>query len=280
MAAEGTPARDGHATPGGWAGGRLSRSALPGLALFVVLAVCGLAALAGGVIGRDPVLVVGGAVLLPLFGSLIGLLLVASSRGSGAATTLVPWPGGGTRAVRFGYRAAAYGWFGAVTAACALFALGMAVGAATVWGGVLGWVSAAVLAGGAALLGWHLVVMLRLAPGGLLLSPAGIAHAGLTSFYSVPWAAVHAVAATSLRTSVLVVKAEPAPASVLRRHTGRFDTGELQFLPFLVVRTYWLAADREVVRQAVAFYLAHPELRDELATPAAVRRIVEGRTRA
>ncbi|MGY0008130.1 hypothetical protein, partial [Micromonospora sp. I033] len=259
---------------------RLPWSALPGLALFVVLALCGLTALAGGVSDREPVPIVGGAFLLLLFGSLVGLLLVASSTGSGSATTLVPWPGGGTRAVRFGYRIAAYGWFGAVVAACVLLALGLAVVAVSVWGGVGGWVAAAVLAGGAALLGWHLVVMLRLAPGGLLLSPAGIAHAGLTSFYSVPWAAVHTVDATRLGTSVLVVKAEPSPRSVLRRHTGRFDTGELRFLPFLVVRTYWLAADREAVRSALAFYLAHPELREELATPAAVRRIVEGRTGA
>ena len=53
--------------------------------------------------------------------------------------------------------------------------------------------------------------------------------------------------AQRLGTSVIVVKAYPSPESVLRRHTGRFDTGELKFLPFLVFRTYWLAADREAV---------------------------------
>lgn len=279
MAADETPAGPDRAPAPDWRGRRLPMSALPGLVLFVVLAACGLVGLAGGIADGDGALIVGGAFLLLLFGSLVAFLVVASSPGSGTATTLVPWPGGGDRAVRFGYSTVTYVWFGAVVVACAVALLGFAVPLA-VRGGVLSRVIAVVLAGAALLLGWYVVVMVRHAPGGLLLSPAGIAHAGLTNFYSVPWAAVHAVEARRLGTTVLVVKAEPSPQSVLRRYTGRFDTGELRFLPFLVVRTYWLAVGREAVLSALAFYLAHPELRGELATPEAVRRIAEGRTRA
>jgi hypothetical protein len=254
-------------------------SALPGLVIFVVLAVCGLVGLTGGIVDGDGELIMGGAFLLLLFGSLVAFLVVASSPGSGTGTTLVPSPCGGDRAVRFGYSTVTYVWFGAMVVTCAVALLGFAV-ALAVRGGVLSRVIAVVLAGAALLLGWYVVVMVRHAPGGLLLSPTGIAHAGLTDFYSVPWAAVHGVEARRLGTTVLVVKAEPSPQSVLRRHTGRFDTGELRFLPFLVVRTYWLAVDREAVLSALAFYLAQPELRGELATQEAVRRIAEGRTRA
>ncbi|MFG1660451.1 hypothetical protein ACGFIY_28310 [Micromonospora chersina] len=280
MAADEAPAGPDRApVSAGWGGRRLPVSALPGLALFVVLAVCGLVGLTGGIVDGDAALTVGGAFLLLLFGSLAAFLVVASSRGSGAGTTLVPSPGGGGRAVRFAYSTVTYVLFGAVVVSCAVAVLGFAV-ALGVRGGALSRVIAVVLAGAAVLLGWYVVVMVRHAPGGLLLSPAGIAHAGLTNFYSVPWAAVHAVEAWRLGTTVLVVKAEPSPQSVLRRYTGRFDTGDLRYLPFLVVRTYWLAADREAVLAALAFYLAHPELRGELATPEAVRRIAEGRTRA
>ncbi|MEU4369811.1 hypothetical protein [Micromonospora chersina] len=280
MAADEAPAGPDRApASAGWRGRRLPVSALPGLALFVVLAVCGLVGLTGGIADGDGALIVGGAFLLLLFGSLVAFLVVASSRGSGTGTTLVPSPGGGDRAVRFGYSTVTYVLFGAVVVTCAAALLGLAV-ALGVGGGVLSRVIAVVLAGAALLMGWYVLVMVRHAPGGLLLSPAGIAHAGLTTFYSVPWVAVHAVEARRLGTTVLVVKAEPSPQSVLRRYTGRFDTGELRFLPFLVVRTYWLAADREAVLSALAFYLARPELRGELATPEAVRRIAEGRTPA
>ncbi|MFG3576315.1 hypothetical protein [Micromonospora chersina] len=280
MAADEAPAGPDRApVSAGWGGRRLPVSALPGLVLFVVLAVCGLVGLTGGIVDGDAALTVGGAFLLLLFGSLAAFLVVASSRGSGAGTTLVPSPGGGGRAVRFAYSTVSYVLFGAVVVTCAVALLGFAV-ALGVRDGALSRVAAVVLAGAAVLLGWYVVVMVRHAPGGLLLSPAGIAHAGLTSFYSVPWAAVHAVEARTVGTTVLVVKAEPSPRSVLRRYTGRFDTGDLRYLPFLVVRTYWLAADREAVLAALAFYLAHPELRGELATPDAVRRIAEGRTRA
>ncbi|MEU5531033.1 hypothetical protein ABZ744_29290 [Micromonospora chersina] len=280
MAADEAPAGPDRAPVSArWGGRRLPMSALPGLALFVVLAVCGLVGLTGGIVDGDAALTVGGAFLLLLFGSLAAFLVVASSRGSGAGTTLVPSPGGGGRAVRFAYSTVSYVLFGAVVVSCAVALLGFAV-ALGVRGGALSRVIAVVPAGAAVLLGWYVVVMVRHAPGGLLLSPAGIAHAGLTSFYSVPWAAVQAIEARTVGTTVLVVKAEPSPRSVLRRYTGRFDTGDLRYLPFLVVRTYWLAADREAVLAALAFYLAHPELRGELATPDAVRRIAEGRTRA
>ena len=273
---EGTAGRDRTPTTAGWSGRRLPLSALPGTVFFAVAAPCGLIAAVGGVVERDWVLFVGGAVIALIFGSLLGLLVVASSRGSGAAPTLAQSPGG-TSGVRFGYSTIAYFWFTTVLVMCVVVGLIVAVATGTsgsVFGGVVG----VVFAGMAVLLAWYLVALLRLAPGELVLSPAGIAHRGLTSLYSVPWSAVQSVEAWRLGTSVIVVKADPSPESVVRRYTGRFDTGELRFLPFLLVRTYWLAADREAVLSALAFYHAHPELRGELATPEAVRRIAEGRT--
>ena len=273
---EGTAGRGRTPTTAGWSGRRLPRSAVPGTVLFAIAAPCGLLAAVAGVVESDWVLIIGGCVIALLFGSLLGLLVVASSRGSGAAPTLAQAPGG-TSGVRFGYSTVAYCWFTAVLVMCVVVGLIVAVGTGTS-GSVSGWLVAVVFAGMAVLLAWYVVAMLRLAPGELVLSPAGIAHRGLTSFYSVPWSAVQAVEASRLGTSVIVVQADPSPESVVRRYTGRFDTGELRFLPFLVVRTYWLAADREAVLSALAFYHAHPELRHELATPEAVRRIAEGRT--
>lgn len=267
---EGRAGRDRTPEPAAWSGRRLSPWPLLAVAFLAVLALLALVWAVAGVPDGDGVRAVGGLVLALVLGAASGFLVVAARRGSGARVTLVPWPGGDGRAVRFGYSLSAYCGFSLLVASCLLVFL--CVGAAA--GSVLGVVMVAV----AALLGWYLVAMLRHAPGGLLLSPDGLAHRGLTSFYSVPWDAVRAVETWRLGTSALVVKADPSPRSVLRRYTGRFDTGELEFLPFLVVRTYWLAADREAVRRTLAFYLAHPDLRGELATPEAVRRIAEGRT--
>ncbi|MGW4296730.1 hypothetical protein ACWEH1_27350 [Micromonospora chersina] len=269
-AVEGATGRDGTPEPAAWSR-RRPPWVLATTALLGVLTVLALLWAGTGLTDRDWVRVVGGGVVALLLGSTVGFLTVAAARGSGAAPRLGSWSDG-VQGVRFDYSTATYCWFSLLLVGCVLVLL--CVGAAT--GSVFGVLPAA----GAALLGWYLVVMLRHAPGGLLLSPAGIAHRGPTNLYSVPWHAVRGVEAWDLGTSALVVKADPSPQSVLRRHTGWFDTGELRYLPFLVVRTYWLAADREAIRSALAFYLAHPELRGELGSEAAVRRIVEGRTAA
>ncbi len=57
---------------------------------------------------------------------------------------------------------------------------------------------------------------------------------------------------------------------------GRFGSGEVQFLPLMVIRTAWLATDPTTVYHALSFYHAHPELRAELATPEALDRIGNG----
>ncbi|WP_157740340.1 hypothetical protein [Micromonospora auratinigra] len=231
----------------------------------------GLAALAvaAAVLDRDWAAATWSALVTLFLGGAVGFLLLVGRRGSGAAAAPVAAPDGSAGAVRFGYSTAAYGWFTLLLAVCAVFLFATALGAGVVLG--------VVLFAGTAVTGWYLLVMLRHAPGGLLLSPAGLAHRGLTSFYWLPWDAVRSVGTEALGTWALVVRADPSPRSVLRRHAGRFDTGELEYLPFLVIRSYWLAADREVVRQAVDFYLTHPERRGELATGEAVRRIAEGR---
>ena len=271
--------RGGTPTPTGWSGRRVPVRTVLGMVFFVVAALCGLGVVVAALPARDWEIVAVGAVMALLFGSTFGFLVVAWSRGSGAAPTSAPWPGGGGSGVRFGYSTSAYCWFSAMLAGCVLVFGGLAVVQGTS-GGTVGRVAAVVLGGLAALIGWFLVTMLRHAPGELVLSPVGVAHRMLTGFYSVPWSAVFEVEARRLGTPVIVVKAYPAPESVLRRHTGRFDTGELRFLPFLVVRTYWLAADAETVLRALTFYHAHPELRDELATPAGPARIAAGRTGA
>ncbi|MFG2169643.1 hypothetical protein [Micromonospora chersina] len=269
-AVEGATGRDGTPEPAAWSR-RRSPAVLATMAFLGALTLLVLLWAGTGLPDRDWARVVAGAVLALVMGSTVGFLAVAATRGSGAAPRLGSWSDG-VQGVRFDYSTATYCWFSLLVVGCVLVFLcvGVAIGS------VLGVLPAA----GAALLGWYLVVMLRHAPGGLLLSPAGIAHRGPTNFYAVPWSAVRGIEAWDLGTSALVVKAHASPQSVLRRYTGWFDTGELRYLPFLVVRTYWLAADREAIRSALAFYLAHPELRGELGSEAAVRRIAEGRTGA
>ncbi|WP_262284708.1 hypothetical protein [Micromonospora sp. MA102] len=255
--------------PAAWSR-RRSPWVLATMALLGVLTLLVLLWAGTGLSDRDWVRVIGGVVLALLLGSTVGFLAISGTRGSGAAPQPGSWPDG-VEGVRFDYSTATYCWFSLLVAGCVLVLLGGGVAVGSVFG--------VLMIALAALLGWYLMVVLWRAPGGLLVSPSGIAHRGLTNFYSVPWHVVRGVEARDLGTSALVVKADPSPQSVLRRYTGWFDTGELRYLPFLVVRTYWLAADREVVRSVLAFYLAHPERRGELATQDAVRRIAEGRTR-
>jgi hypothetical protein len=72
------------------------------------------------------------------------------------------------------------------------------------------------------------------------------------------------------------MKAHPAGDSRVRRSMRHFDTGELAYLPFMVVRTYWLGTDPATVYHAVRYYHANPERRHELASSRALDRIRSG----
>jgi hypothetical protein len=188
--------------------------------------------------------------------------------------TLVPSPDGTTRGVRFRYATGAYYWVAAVLALTALAMLAIAAGSAA--GGGVGIAIAVLFAAPAVLLGWLLFALLRNAPGEIAVSPAGIFHRGPTFVHFVPWYAVHSVEAARLRSPVIIVKAFPSEDTGIRRFTGWLHTGELTYLPFMVIRTHWLGTDPATVYHALAYYHAHPDRRPELATPAALDRIAGG----
>lgn len=142
---------------------------------------------------------------------------------------------------------------------------------------VVGIATAVVIGAAVLVTGWLLVTMLRLAPGRVVLSPAGVYQRGLTSTHFIPWLAIRAVSARWLGTPVVVVEAAASPDTLVRRYMGRLGSGETQFLPFMVIRPGWLAADAATVYHALAFYQANPALRVELGSPAALDRIRTGR---
>ena len=189
--------------------------------------------------------------------------------------TLVPSPDGTTNGVRFRYSAWPYYWFAGFLTSLLLSMLGMAALFA-MSGAVPGVAFAVVIGAAAALLGWVLVTALRLAPGEVTISPVGVFHRGLTFVHFVPWYAVDGVEARWLGSPVIVVKAYPAEDTRVRAFTGWFHTGELTYLPLMVVRTYWLATDPSTVYHALAYFQAHADRRPELATPAAIDRISSG----
>ncbi len=101
-------------------------------------------------------------------------------------------------------------------------------------------------------------------------------HRSLTSTHFIPWYAIVGVSADWIGTPIIAVKAFPSADTRVRRSMGRFGSGEVQFLPLMVIRTAWLATDPTTVYHALSFYHAHPELRAELATPEALDRIGNG----
>ncbi len=196
-------------------------------------------------------------------------------RHSSRTTTLTAVPDG-TKGVTFPYSAWSYYWATAVLVMTELGALGMTVGFA-LSATAVGVVAAVVIGVLAMGVGWFLVIMLRLAPGKLVLSPTGVYHRSLTSTHFIPWSAIVAVSAEWIGTPIIAVKAFPSKDTRVRRYLGRFGSGEVQFLPIMVVRTVWLATDPTTVYHALSFYQAHPDLRAELATPSALDRISNGR---
>jgi hypothetical protein len=182
----------------------------------------------------------------------------------------------GTTGVTFSYSAWPYYLVTAVLVMSELAAMAAALGAA-LSATVAGTVAAIAIGTLVLVIGWVLVTMLRLAPGKIILSPAGVYHRGLTSTHFIPWHAIVAVSAGWLGTPIIAVKAIPCQDTRVRRYMGRFRSGEVHFLPIMVIRTAWLAASPTAVYHALSFYESHSDLRTELGTPDAVDRISKGR---
>jgi hypothetical protein len=191
------------------------------------------------------------------------------------AATLTRGPDG-TKGVTFTYSAWTYYWLTAVLVMTELGGLALTIGAlvpATV-GGI---VFAAIIGVPVVVVGWVLVTMLRLAPGKVILSPSAVYHRGVASTHFVPWHAIVAVSAEWLGNPIIAIKALPSQDTRVRRYMGRFGPREVQFLPIMVVSAVWLATDPTNVYHALSFYQSHPDLQAELATPAALDRIGNGR---
>lgn len=149
--------------------------------------------------------------------------------------TLTTGPDGVT-GVTFRYLAWAYYLVTTVLVMSELVAIAAALGGA-LSATVAGTVAAIVIGALVLVIGWVLVTMLRLAPGKVILSPAGVYHRGLTSAHFIPWHAIVAVSAGWLGTPIISVKATPSPDTQVRRYLGRFGSGEVQFPPIMVIRT-------------------------------------------
>jgi len=281
------PRRPGLPSPAGWTEQRIPAWIRVTTGFMAVLAL-GMAAEAArlawiGQPGAAVPLAAGAIYLAHAVG--MAACIWRSPRRSGRAGELTVAPDA-TKGMTFAYSAWMYYWVGAVIVMSELVALVLiAVAAAACT--VVGVVMAVAVSSIAVVIGWLLVTMLRLAPGGVALSPAGVCHRSLTSTYFVPWDAIAGVSAAWIGAPVIVVTVVPSGGSRLRRYMGRFGSGELRRVrslpgerrssPMLVVRTVWLAADPATVYHALSFYRFHPDLRGELATPDAVQRISSGR---
>jgi hypothetical protein len=263
--------------PAGWTGQRLPAWLKVWLA-FVALMALGMAAEAAWSFWTGQpaagVLLAAGAILL---GHVVGLATRVwwPRRRSSRTGTLTATPDG-TTGVTFGYSAWSYYWLTAVLVMTELGALALTV-ALVLSATAAGVVMAVVIGALAMVVGWFLVTMLRLAPGKLILSPTGVYHRSLTSTHFIPWSAIVGVSAEWVGTPIIAVTAFPSADTRVRRSMGRFGSGEVQFLPLMVIRTAWLATDPTTVYHALSFYHARPDLRAELATPSALDRISNGR---
>jgi hypothetical protein len=231
---------------------------------------------------------VAGAVLVALSGDVaVSALLAAAALylthvvGLGVSLSRDPRRGGpppaagvtdrGEPGLAFRFAPGPYYWLTSVLVLTSLGLLATAVAAAA--GGPVGWLVAIAATAGAAFLGWYAVIVLRLAPGRLVLTPHGIYHRSLTFEHYTPWSAVYEVRAVPAEQPLIVVKAHTSDDARLRRSTDRRLAGdyEAQFLPFVAVRSLWLRSNSELAYRTFDHYLRHPEDRPELATTTALK---------
>ncbi|MEV4283520.1 hypothetical protein [Actinoplanes xinjiangensis] len=249
--------------PAGWPNPRRSAARiLSAVFLAVITGVIALVAVASATTGD----------YLEAIGFGLAAVLVAHVTAIGVISLWRPRPaaGGpatgvtdqGERGLAFAYARLPYYLLAVTVAVVIVLAAGFAVLMATDGtGGALA-VVGAVTAG---FLGWFLVVLMRLAPGTLVVTPSGIYHRSLVLEHFVPWDAVVDVLAREGTDPWITVKALPIDGTRQRRHTGRLHAFEGQALPFLVARSSWLRANTVPAYQAVKYYYDHPEQRAELA---------------
>jgi hypothetical protein len=249
--------------PDGWPKPARSPQRVLSVALFGVLTVIAVAvtvsAAAVGEVGQALIFGLGAV----LFGHLTGMSV--SSLRQPPPSDRRPSTGitdRGERGLAFPYSRWAYYWLSSVLVMIVLVAAGLAVGFAA-QATAVGWAMAIVLAASALFLVGFLVVVLRLAPGTVVVTPTGIYHRSLALEHFVPWEAVVDVLAREGRTPWITVKAMPTSGTRERRYTGRLGAGA-EGLPFMIVRAYWLGANAVPAYRALKHYFHNPAERSRL----------------
>ncbi|WP_157437784.1 hypothetical protein [Actinoplanes subtropicus] len=173
----------------------------------------------------------------------------------------------GETGLSFRYAFWPYYWLSVVFG---LFALGAVAFAAVIarQATPAGWVLAILGLASGVLIGWYLVVLLRLAPGKIVLTPTGVYHRSLFLEHFMPWEAVVDVLAREGPSPWITVKALPTNRTRERRYTGRIGGFEGQALPFMIARTQWLGANALPAYKAIKYYFEHPDERRKLAESA------------
>ncbi len=144
-----------------------------------------------------------------------------------------------------------------------LFDIGFVVAFAQA-GTAAAWVMALVLAAVALFIVWFLVVLQRLAPGAVVVTPTCVYHRSRAFERFVPWEAVVDVKAREGQTPWITVKALPTSEMRERRYTGRLSAG-VEGLPFMIVRTYWLGRNALPAYLTLKHYFENPDQRFRLA---------------
>lgn len=211
---------------------------------------------------------IGAGILLLLgaigFGHLAGSAASQLRRPHGRGRATTGTTDNGETGLAYPYAWGPYYWLLAALGLVALALLGV-VALALLGDGLTGWLVALAAAALTAYVIWFLLVVLRLAPGRVVLTPTGIYHRSLTFEHFVPWFAVTDVVADQEDHPVIAVKARPAEGSRGKRYGGRVNTYETQFLPYLVVRSYRLGANTVPAFRALSYYFHHPSERAQLA---------------
>lgn len=169
-----------------------------------------------------------------------------------------------SRGLCFRYALAPYYWMLTVIVMSALGATVLAILQFRRGALVLGVLCAAPAAAIAIFVG----VVVWLAPGRLVLTPAGVHHRSLTFDHFVPWEAVASVEALPSAQPMLVLRTHRSPRTRIRRYLGGLGTLEQEALPLVAVRAYWLRSNALRAYRAVDFYLKNAHRRPELDTEA------------
>ncbi|WP_436529615.1 hypothetical protein [Actinoplanes sp. HUAS TT8] len=153
----------------------------------------------------------------------------------------------------------------AVTLALTVLGLAGAASASALGGTSSGWAVAALFAAPGIYLAWLLIVMLRLAPGTVVLTSTGVYHRSLYVEHFVPWEAISGVRPVPGPSPWIAVVAGPAGATRIRRHGGPLGP-KAEGLPLMIIRAQWLRPDALPAYQALKHYLEHPGERLHLDT--------------